>query len=421
MADSFEVILQDGGADLALAVNFGLLTSADRGASWQFTCEEMFGGRIPSRVQLGRSGRLYVPSNDGLYLAGDACGFVTAKGSLAGRTVWDVALDPGGAAARGVWALTADPRAVHRSTDGGDTFTLSREFPKELRLNRIAIAPSDPSTVYLVGYSGLVPLVMARTQDGGKSWDLDTSGGGFTDPTQTMEFLGVAPQKPETLFVALTNPNTGDEIWRSTNAGRGWERVLALAGSEGKWGFAFGDGGTLFVAGRELFEASGQPTAHLYVSHDGGDNWDAPVASDESGPRYRCLGFTAGRLYACAGDRDNKDQFLLGASDDEGKSWKPVVRVADVTGAKPCAAEICAATSSWLCDALQICSAGPRPEARPVEPRSRDGSAGDASAFNGGGCGCRTGDSNPGPVPTMILLVVAAVSLCVRRALRGRP
>jgi len=101
------------------------------------------------------------------------------------------------------------------------------------------------------------------------------------------------------------------------------------------------------VAGFDPLNTGMQPPASLYISHDGGVTWERRT-SPSTGPRYRCIAYRDNRLYACAGEQLSGDQFLLGSSSDEGKSWTPIVRLTDVTGPTACAAAKCMGTVDFL-------------------------------------------------------------------------
>jgi hypothetical protein len=441
--DTEEVVLRPGGAELALSTNFGLLLPAPDGKGFEIVCEESYGGPFIRGIQMDGGGRLFVPNVDGLYVSPPgACGFERAGGSVFGQLVYDLAVDPEnapenapGKAAR-IWVLTGDPPALHVSLDGGRTFTQKQAFDVGFQPQRLLLAPSDAETLYVAGRTQAASLVLHVSRDGAGHFTMET-GGGF-ERRQHVAFLGIHPRQPQTLFIALAGQTGADEIWRSTDGGRNWIRVLTLRGEiEAVQGFAIApDGTALFVAGRELLPIDGDVPARLYVSRDGGGTWQEPVASPASGPRYRCLGFREGKLYACAGDE--KDAFLLGVSADEGRSWTPLVTLRDVAGPKTCSAAACVATMEWLCRKYLICERGDLPDAA-VSPGSGGGDGGAADAGQGcasggacgaaqeGGCACALGGGESGgigwlAVPLALLGWLGFRRLGPRRrGGRGRP
>jgi photosystem II stability/assembly factor-like uncharacterized protein len=438
-ADALDLLVRPDGAGWTLVANFGVLVPTPAGDGWHFVCEENFGGVLTAGMRVDATGRLLVPSRDGVYTTTDHCSFPQATGSLAEANVPDLVLSPG--APGTVWAVTSDPRAVHVSVDGGLTFTRKATFPSELRFHRVLVSPSNPRRVYVAGYSPRLPMALAISDDGGDTFRVDASGGGFDDPSMSVDFLSVHPDDPDTLFIAALSRRGGDEIYRSENAGRSWTRVLALEGTQASAGLVFSpDRRTVYVAGREVIEDPGLPPAHLYISRDGGRTFRERIASGDEGPRYRCLAHIDGKLFACAGDRTNGDAFLLGSSTDEGRTWAPIVQLADVRGVRGCVSSVCAATAQWLCDAYGLCDGAPVPrdggvtippppgDGGPAPPREAGASADacpvpcPAAPDGGGGCGCRVG---AGPTlrstaaagwPMMILMSF----LVIRRSRRRR-
>src|SRR3954454_12071713 len=62
--DSIAVLLQPGGTETILDANFGLVYPSAQGG-WEYTCDDIFAGRIPNRTQVASDGRTYVPSMAG--------------------------------------------------------------------------------------------------------------------------------------------------------------------------------------------------------------------------------------------------------------------------------------------------------------------------------------------------------------------
>jgi photosystem II stability/assembly factor-like uncharacterized protein len=416
-----------------LLTNFGLVFQAPGGSRYELVCDDYLGGRAPLRVARRSDGQLLVPGVTGLYATTDgqsaACGIVRAEGSLGDRSVADVAIAPAAAgvpaAQSTVWALSGEleaPRSLHVSSDGGASFSVKQTLSGGV-FARILVAPSDPRTLYVAGYQGNTPLVLLESSDGGDSFTSHTAGPElFARSAPGVEVLGVHPTQPRVLLLAAGSPSGADEIWRSTDGGASWTKVFTLQGMQVQSGFLWrtleGGGEELLIAGRELFRKQGQPPAHLYRSRDGGLTFEEPIASPDTGPRYRCLAAQGSRLFACAGD--DGDSFMTGYSDDGGRSWVPLARLTDVEGSRPCAAGRCLTTAIWLCETYGAACAGlASPDAAsidaPTGPVCKD--------CEGDGCGCELGaqqEHRERPIGLAVLLAAAVVALARRRRATAR-
>jgi hypothetical protein len=436
-ADSVAVLPPVGAFAPVFMTNFGLLfeeaaAASDGGAGdggagrkkYGLICEESFGGKVPERFVRHPDGRLLLATFDGVYGgAQDGCGFTQASGSTAFRSVPAVVVDP--ADPRRVLALTRTPPLLHESLDGGRTFAVKTELPPDLRPERLyAVATAPGTTIYLGAYTTAEPLVLGLSDDGGATFRWQRFGkDAFGRPDVSVQLDGPDPAVPANVYVASGVPTGADEIWRSTDGGQHFARVLALAGTEVRAGLAFGPPGAVHVAGRELFPSRTGPSAHLYVSRDGGATFGPGQASPPEGPTYRCLEAAGGRLYACGGGPG--DQFLFGFSDDEGASWTPAATITDIGPPRACTSGRCLATATWLCDAYGICSDDlPKRDAQPADVVDVD--AGTSPKPDGqadDGCGCRLGGPmQPSRNMTLELVaaLVAAACVSVRSVRRQR-
>jgi MYXO-CTERM domain-containing protein len=198
--------------------------------------------------------------------------------------------------------------------------------------------------------------------------------------------------------------------------------TFALSGMEVQSGFAWQpETGTIYLAGRELYVDPGKPPAQLYRSTDGGLTFEAPLPSGAEGPRYRCLAIRGNRLYACAGEPG--DSFLVGHSDDGGRTWTPMARLGDLEGQRPCPGNACLSTALWLCQfygaACEGLGALDGGSIDAVDAGSLDGGA----DLGGGsdGCGCRTGGTAPAPAALPLILMMGLAGLFAARRPRRRP
>jgi hypothetical protein len=371
-----------------VVTNFGLLAPAAAVGAWQFLCDDLYDLAPPDRIWRSPAGPLLAAGRGGLLLSDEGCDWRPAQGDLAGQVVLDLAIDAGDQGR--IWAVTAG--ALHRSLDGGRTFHGLRPLRAGLMLPRLRAAPSQGALLYLVGNTLGATTWLERSSDGGQTWTARELTAGPQPPLRNpLQLVAVAPDDPAVLYFVVVDQD-GDEIWKSSDGGQSLQRILELREGEVLGGFTFGaSGDELFVAGTAPLVVDSRPPARLYRSGDGGRSWADPIPSPREGPYFRCLTFSSGRLLACGVGEGAGDRFLVGVSVDEGRSWTPAVRLADVEGPQACARNRCLATEQWLCDSYGRC--GDPPDAG----RDAREAGVEEPAAAGGGCACRvTGLSGQG-------------------------
>ncbi len=422
--DAFDYFPDPAGRGLVLT-NFGLLFPPDPAARWEVVCDDTFGRPPPDRVRVSSDGELFAASGSGLFVSGaDGCSFTVVGGELAGRSVIDVAFDPEDRQV--VWALSTAPSVLWRSTDRGRTFMKAHSFPEGVDFFRVALAPSDRRRVYLFGAGSGGATPFAWSTDGGQSFaTADLAAVASPPPAAPFVFFAIAPDDPQALYlVELTA--AGDELWRSSDGGQTMSRLFKLQGRDAFGGLAFGPTSrTLYLAGTDAFPLRGEPPGRLHVSRDGGASWEDPVPSGQRGPRYGCLVSSGRKLYACGAGQ--LDDFLVGVSEDEGRTWVPIAGLDQVTGVKSCVRARCLSTETWLCDNYGQCPAGVVPSdagAPPPRDAAAAGCPGPACPGAGDGCGCRApgsrGSEGPSAWWSLVIAIAIAVAIRARRPFSNR-
>jgi photosystem II stability/assembly factor-like uncharacterized protein/DNA-binding FrmR family transcriptional regulator len=182
-----------------------------------------------------------------------------------------------GATGGGVW----------KSTDGGLSWHPMTDKTKEMSpsIGAIAVAPSDPNVIYAgTGEACIRGDIIAgngvyKSTDGGKTW----SASGLKD-TAAIGRLIVHPKNADIALVAALGhpfgPNQERGIFRTTDGGKTWSKVLYKDENSGGIDLAFdpANPNTIFAS---LWQArrspwsleSGGPGSGLYRSTDGGTTW----------------------------------------------------------------------------------------------------------------------------------------------------
>ncbi len=173
-----------------------------------------------------------------------------------------------------------------KSTNGGVTFESIFNTGNTLGVGAIALSPDNPNVIYLGTGEGN-PRNSAsygdgiyKSLDGGATWKHM----GLKDAERFTRIV-VNPLHPEIVFAAAMGhewgPNTERGIYRSTDAGETWKRVLYVNETTGASDVALDHHNPNIVyAGmwdylRQPWHLrSGGPGSGLYRSSDGGETWE---------------------------------------------------------------------------------------------------------------------------------------------------
>src|SRR5467141_1727927 len=230
-----------------------------------------------------------------------------------------------GATGGGVW----------KSTDGATTW--SSVFDKEGSgdIGSLAVANSDPNIIYAGTGEACIRGNIShgdgvyKSLDGGKTW----KNVGLKD-TRAIGKLIVNPNNPNIVFVAALGhpygPNTERGIFRTTDGGKTWDKVLYKDENSGGIDVAFDphNANILFAALWQARRSSwnmsdGGPGSGLYRSSDGGSSWKRIEEHGLPKGPYGKIGVAVSansdRIYALI-EAHNPDGGLY-RSDDGGENW----------------------------------------------------------------------------------------------------
>ncbi len=229
-----------------------------------------------------------------------------------------------GATGGGVW----------KSTDGANTWSSVFDHDGAPAIGSLAVAASDPNTVYVGTGEACIRGNISqgdgiwKSVDAGKSW----KNVGLKDSRAIGKVI-VNPRNPDIAFVAALGhpfgPNIERGIFRTTDGGKTWEKVLYKDENTGAVDVAFDpqNPNILFAALWQVRRMpwtleSGGPGSGLYRSNDGGTTWKHLEEHGLPKGPYGRVGLAVAanseRVFAII---EAKEDGGLYRSDDDGETW----------------------------------------------------------------------------------------------------
>jgi len=396
---------------IIVAANFGLVFSEDGGAHWQYSCES----------QATTNGRLYslgAPPDDRIFSLSDfgiattsdrGCVWRLGAGPFEGGLVLDYFADPSDPAH--VLAVAEPPALsglmpaqLFESRDGGlDYGTILHPGVAAGGISGVEIARSDPRAIYVALFEtsaadALTHPRLARTADAGVSWetvDLEPMLG-----TSRVTIAAVDPNDARRLYLRVAGTGADgrsvDSIAVSADGGETFTRPVNLSGGK-LMTFIARANGTVLVTG--LLGA----TVVGYRSLDAG----ATFASWQPGLHPRGFGERGATLFVATDGA--ADGFALASSEDDGDTFTPRMRLADIEAIRSCTQQACL-DDCWQKVTIELwppAVCGERPVTEPGMPRG------------GGGGGCAAaGSIDPSPGAGFVAAIGALA--VVRARLRSK-
>jgi hypothetical protein len=230
---------------------------------------------------------------------------------------------------------------IFKTTDTGRTWTPVFDDQPTASIGALAVAPSAPDTIYAGSGEGRQRPDLAvgdgiyKSTDGGVHW----THLGLRDGQQIPKIV-VDPRDPNRLYVAVLGhpygPNTERGVYRSTDGGATFERVLYADENSGAFDLALDPSdartlyATLWAARQPPWETTdggsfgGKGTSGLFKSADGGTTWKQlenglPGAAQGLGRMAVAIAPSdPKRVYAFATATDKAGVYR---SDDAGATW----------------------------------------------------------------------------------------------------
>lgn len=223
---------------------------------------------------------------------------------------------------------------VWRTEDAGQTWQPIFDSQPIASIGAIAVAPSNPNIIYVgSGEADMRSQIsygdgMYKSSDAGKTW----TNIGLRDTRQIGRIL-IDPRNPDVVLVAALGhaygPNAERGVFRSTDGGRSWNKVLFKDDNTGAIELAASpDMQTVYAALWQtrrppwsVYPPSNGPGSGVYKSTDAGATWQPVSGLPTEGLGRVGLAVSPAqpnRVYAIV---DAKDGGLY-RSDDSGGSWQ---------------------------------------------------------------------------------------------------
>jgi photosystem II stability/assembly factor-like uncharacterized protein len=259
----------------------------------------------------------------------DALSWRSIGPAIFGGRVADVAGVPGN---RSVLYVGTASSGLFRSTNGGITFESVFDEGNTLSIGAIAIRADDADVVYVGTGEGAVRNSISygdgiyRTTDGGQSW----THLGLED-TERFSRIVIHPEDPRIVYAAAMGhawgPNAQRGLYRSTDGGDTWDRILFVNETTGASDVAIDpEDPRIVYAGmyeylrRPWHFRSGGPGSGLYRSMDGGDTWTKLTdPALENGLPGAAL---VGRVGVSVHHDDPRVVYALIESQEPGELWR---------------------------------------------------------------------------------------------------
>ncbi len=319
----------------AITTSFGVITTADDFASTHWVCETALGYEPQQNNELGAAvfpnGAIGITGAFGLTVSSDfGCTNPKPAGPVGEYWMADISVDEkdptsGIAMSRGPNGSTCAAELFETKDQGATWSPIGTKLPNGFCALTIDSAPSDSQRIFVSGNidraldDGSLRQIgqLLVSDDRGKTWTAHDV------PDENLPFIGALdPIDRDTVWVRTLKGVDSGDLLVSRDAGKTFTKIATLTGKPlqfyGPTGLAVSPDGTKVAYGslnEGLFVIEGKDG----VPQKRGD---FPVM---------CLTWNADGLYACS-TPSYCGPFFIGRSNDDGKTFTPILPTLDVHG-----------------------------------------------------------------------------------------
>lgn len=237
-----------------------------------------------------------------------------------------------------IYYIGADGGGVWKTNDGGVTWKPIFDGQLAPSIGALAVAPSKPNIIYVgTGVNTVYGDVtygngVYRSTNGGETWQHL----GLED-TQHIARVIVDPRNPEVVLVAALGHAYGSNeergVFRSTDGGKNWKKVLFKDNTTGAVDLCFEPGNPNVVYATlwhatwkpDVKDQPFEPGSGLYKSKDGGVTWTQITGNGLPAVNWGRAGVAVApgaRVYLIIEAKEKKGGLFR--SDDGGATWRKI-------------------------------------------------------------------------------------------------
>ncbi|MFW6198474.1 MAG: VPS10 domain-containing protein [Acidobacteriota bacterium] len=185
-------------------------------------------------------------------------------------------------AAQGPLWRSGGDRGLYKTTDGGESWELVLEISPDTGVSDVAFDPRDPDVLYAAAYQrrrhvwtlidGGPESGIHKSTDGGETWtEIDK---GLPSTHMGRIGLAISPQRPNVLYAIVEAADDEGGFFRSTDAGASWvEQSDYVSGSPQYY--------QEIVPDPHRFDRLYSMDTYMQVTEDGGKTWEGGLEANK--------------------------------------------------------------------------------------------------------------------------------------------